>query len=63
MKCCSLRQNNEPTRGNTKQVKQRKFDKKPHASTNNYGEQVPPPVSPKSPKVGMGDHVPAFLLR
>ena len=56
----SLKARSKPTRG---QVKQRKFDKKPHASTNNYGEQVPPPVSPKSPKVGMGDHVPAFLLR
>lgn len=59
----SLKAKSKPTRGNAQQIKQRKFDKKPHASTNNYGEQVPPPVSPKSPKVGMGDHVPAFLLR
>ena len=52
-----------PVRGKNKQFKQRKFDKKLHGSTNNYGEQVPPPVSPNSSKVGMGDHVPAFLLR
>jgi len=30
---------------------------------NNFGEQVPPPVKTNSSKVGMGDHVPAFLLR
>ena len=52
-----------PARGKGKQFKQRKSDKKPYGSTNNYGEQIPPPVSPNSSKVGMGDHVPAFLLR
>ena len=52
-----------PARGKGKQFKQRKSDKKPYSSTNNYGEQIPPPVSPNSSKVGMGDHVPAFLLR
>ena len=59
----SLKAKSSPARGKDKQFKQRKFNKKPHGSTNNYGEQVPPPVSPNSSKVGMGDHVPAFLLR
>jgi superfamily II DNA/RNA helicase len=59
----SLKTKSAPPRGKDKQFKQRNFDKKPRASTNNYGEQVPPPVSPNSSKVGMGDHVPAFLLR
>ena len=52
-----------PARGKGKQFKQRKSVKKSYGSTNNYGEQIPPPVSPNSSKVGMGDHVPAFLLR
>jgi superfamily II DNA/RNA helicase len=59
----SLKTKSTPARGKGKQLKQRKSDKKPYGSTNNYGEQVPPPVSPNSSKVGMGDHVPAFLLR
>jgi superfamily II DNA/RNA helicase len=58
-----LKAKSSPVRGKDKQFKQRKFGKKLRGSTNNYGEQVPPPVSPNSSKVGMGDHVPAFLLR
>ena len=59
----SLKAKSSPARGKDKQFKQRKSDKQPYGSTNDYGEQIPPPVSPNSSKVGMGDHVPAFLLR
>ena len=31
--------------------------------SNHYGERVPLPVSSNKPAVGMGDHIPAFLLR
>jgi superfamily II DNA/RNA helicase len=44
-------------------VTERKNSKNSSGSLNNFGEQVPPPVNPNSSKVGMGDHVPAFLLR
>ncbi len=30
---------------------------------NEYGEKIPPPVAPNAPTIGMGDHIPAFLLR
>ncbi len=40
------------------------FSKKSQNVENNrYGERVPPPVPTNEPTIGMGDHVPAFLLR
>jgi len=51
-------------------VKSRKRTKTPElpkegtsAGNNQFGERIPPPVMPSSPTIGMGDHVPAFLLR
>ena len=44
-------------------VNEGKNSKNSSRSLNNFGEQVPPPVKPNSSKVGMGDHIPAFLLR
>ena len=44
-------------------VNEGKNSKNASRPLNNFGEQVPPPVKTNSSKVGMGDHVPAFLLR
>jgi superfamily II DNA/RNA helicase len=35
---------------------------KTQSKRNNFGEYVPPPVNSEAPKIGMGDHIPAFLL-
>ena len=35
----------------------------PNPENNRFGERVPPPVHNNKPTIGMGDHVPAFLLR
>ena len=61
----------EPKKTNRKQIKrknelrvtERQTSKNSNRSLNNFGEQVPPPVNANASKVGMGDHVPAFLLR
>ncbi len=37
--------------------------KSSNPENNRFGERVPPPVAPNEPTIGMGDHVPAFLLR
>lgn len=61
----------EPKKTTRKQIKRKKelrvtekqTSKNSNRSLNNFGEQVPPPVNSNASKVGMGDHVPAFLLR
>tara|TARA_Y100000589_G_scaffold320424_1_gene350326 strand:- start:155 stop:1372 length:1218 start_codon:yes stop_codon:yes gene_type:complete len=50
-------------RDKTKNTKNGVSQKNPNPENNRYGERVPPPVPNNEPTVGMGDHVPAFLLR
>ena len=50
-------------RGKTKNTKNGVSKKNLNPENNRYGERVPPPVPTNEPTIGMGDHVPAFLLR
>ena len=50
-------------RGKTKNTKNGVSTKNLNPENNRYGERVPPPVPTNEPTIGMGDHVPAFLLR
>ena len=50
-------------RGKTKSSKSGVSKKNLNPENNRYGERVPPPVPTNEPTIGMGDHVPAFLLR
>jgi superfamily II DNA/RNA helicase len=50
-------------RDKTKNTKTVISKKSPNPENNSYGERVPPPVPTNEPTIGMGDHVPAFLLR
>jgi superfamily II DNA/RNA helicase len=57
-------QRRAPERRNKTRSTKSGFSKKsPNPENNRYGERVPPPVPTKEPTIGMGDHVPAFLLR
>ena len=54
----------QPVRkGKTKNTKNGVSKKNLYPENNRYGERVPPPVPTNEPPIGMGDHVPAFLLR
>ena len=50
-------------RNKTRSTKSSFSRKSPNPENNRYGERVPPPVPTNEPTIGMGDHVPAFLLR
>ena len=50
-------------RDKTKNTKNIISKKSANPENNSYGERVPPPVPTNEPTIGMGDHVPAFLLR
>ena len=50
-------------KGKTKNTKNGVSKKNLYPENNRYGERVPPPVPTNEPTIGMGDHVPAFLLR
>ena len=50
-------------RGKTKNTKNGVSKKNLNPENNRHGERVPPPVPTNEPTIGMGDHVPAFLLR
>ena len=52
-----------PPRYKSKSSKNSTAKKSSLDESNHYGERVPPPVSTNKPTVGMGDHIPAFLLR
>ena len=52
-----------PPRYKSKSSKNSTAKKASFDENNHYGERVPPPVSSNKPAVGMGDHIPAFLLR
>ena len=52
-----------PPRYKSKSSKNSTAKKVAFDENNHYGERVPPPVSSNKPAVGMGDHIPAFLLR
>ena len=52
------RHKDKPRSSKNSTAKKGSFDE-----SNRYGERVPPPVSTNKPTVGMGDHIPAFLLR
>ena len=57
-------QRRTPERRNKTRSTKNGFSKKsPNPENNRYGERVPPPVPTNEPTIGMGDHVPAFLLR
>ena len=57
-------QRRTPERRNKTRSPKSGFSKKsPNPENNRYGERVPPPVPTNEPTIGMGDHVPAFLLR
>ena len=54
----------QPVRkGKTKNTKNGVSKKNLYPENNRYGERVPPPVPTNEPTIGMGDHIPAFLLR
>tara|TARA_B100001121_G_scaffold29962_1_gene24467 strand:- start:1190 stop:2407 length:1218 start_codon:yes stop_codon:yes gene_type:complete len=58
------KQRRTPERRNKTRSTKSGFSKKsPNPENNRYGERVPPPVPTNEPTIGMGDHVPAFLLR
>ena len=58
------KQRRKPLRGDkTRNSKSDVAKKSPFPENNRFGERVPPPVSTNEPTIGMGDHVPAFLLR
>jgi len=58
------KQRRKPLRGDkTGNSKSDVAKKSSHPENNRFGERVPPPVSTNEPTIGMGDHVPAFLLR
>jgi len=58
------KQRRTPVRGGkTKNTKNGVSKKNLNPENNRYGERVPPPVPTNEPTIGMGDHVPAFLLR
>ena len=58
------KQRRKPLRGDkTRNSKSDVAKKSPNPENNRFGERVPPPVSTNEPTIGMGDHVPAFLLR
>ena len=50
-------------RAKTRNAKSDVTEKSPSPENNRFGERVPPPVPTNEPTIGMGDHVPAFLLR
>ena len=50
-------------RAKTRNAKGDVTEKSPSPENNRFGERVPPPVPTNEPTIGMGDHVPAFLLR
>ena len=50
-------------RAKTRNTKSDVTEKSPSPENNRFGERVPPPVPTNEPTIGMGDHVPAFLLR
>tara|TARA_Y100001954_G_scaffold111625_1_gene120962 strand:+ start:568 stop:1785 length:1218 start_codon:yes stop_codon:yes gene_type:complete len=50
-------------RAKTRNAKSDVTEKRPSPENNRFGERVPPPVPTNEPTIGMGDHVPAFLLR
>ena len=50
-------------RAKTRNTKSDVAEKSPSPENNRFGERVPPPVPTNEPTIGMGDHVPAFLLR
>ena len=50
-------------RAKTRNAKSDVAEKSPSPENNRFGERVPPPVPTNEPTIGMGDHVPAFLLR
>jgi superfamily II DNA/RNA helicase len=55
-------ENKETTTKEKKASTNNKNRQKTGTKRNNFGEQVPPPVNSEASKVGMGDHIPAFLL-
>ena len=50
-------------RAKTRNAESDVTEKSPSPENNRFGERVPPPVPTNEPTIGMGDHVPAFLLR